>query len=60
MLSESAWLQQRKTAAWPDDERIVSLHHDAALRQDVALLAGVHDVPLLQHFEGKRPIGVIL
>lgn len=38
----------------------MSLHHDVALRQDVTLLAGVHDVALLQHFEGERPIGLVL
>lgn len=44
----------------PDDEGAVDLHHDAALRQDVTLLAGVHDVALLQNFEGKRSVGFVL
>lgn len=38
----------------------MDLHHDAALRQDVTLLAGVHDVTLLQNFEGKRSVGFVL
>lgn len=46
--------------AWPDDERAVSLHHDVALRQDVSLLAGVHNVAFLQHFEGERSIALAL
>lgn len=37
----------------------MDLHHDAALRQDVTLLAGVHDVTLLQNFEGKRSVGFV-
>lgn len=38
----------------------MDLHHDAALRQDVTLLACVHDVTLLQNFKGKRSVGFVL
>lgn len=50
----------KKERIGPDDERTVNLHHDAALWQDVALLAGVHDVALLQHFEGERTMSFVL
>lgn len=44
----------------PDSKRTVGLHHDASLRQDVALLTRVQDVTLFQDLHGKGTAVIVL